>query len=37
LEIEDFSSAITENRPPEVDGEMGLRNTQLLLQACDTD
>ena len=36
LEIEDFAAAVTENRPPEVDGVMGLRNTQLLLQACDS-
>ena len=32
-EIEDFISAIKENRPPEVDGQEGLRNVELLLQA----
>lgn len=32
-EIEDFADAIREGRAPEVDGEEGLRNVELLLQA----
>ena len=35
LEIEDFAGAVRENRPPEVDGLMGRRNTDILLQASD--
>ncbi|MFY0610293.1 MAG: Gfo/Idh/MocA family oxidoreductase [Hyphomicrobiaceae bacterium] len=33
LEIEDFAAAVRDNRPPEVDGVMGRRNTDILLQA----
>lgn len=33
LEIEDFAVAVRENRAPEVDGHMGRKNTQILLQA----
>jgi 1,5-anhydro-D-fructose reductase (1,5-anhydro-D-mannitol-forming) len=32
-EIEDFVAAVAENRAPEVDGEEGLRNCELLLEA----
>ncbi|MBT6274924.1 MAG: Gfo/Idh/MocA family oxidoreductase [Chromatiales bacterium] len=32
-EIEDFVGAIRENRPPEVDGEEGMRNVELLSHA----
>jgi len=35
LEIEDFANAVREQRPPEVDGVMGLKNTKILLQASD--
>ncbi len=34
-EIEDFAAAVRENRPPEVDGEMGARNVEILCQATD--
>ncbi|NKC11163.1 MAG: hypothetical protein GKR94_02835 [Gammaproteobacteria bacterium] len=34
-EIEDFVAAVRENRPPEVDGEEGLRNVELLLHAVE--
>jgi predicted dehydrogenase len=33
-EIADFVSAIREKRPPEVDGEEGARNVEILSQAC---
>ena len=33
LEIEDFADAVKNDRAPEVDGVMGLLNTQLLLEA----
>jgi predicted dehydrogenase len=33
LEIEDFAAAVRDNRAPEVDGIMGRRNTNILLQA----
>ena len=32
-EIEDLIAAIEEDRPPEVDGSMGLMNCELLLRA----
>jgi len=32
-ELEDFASAIRDNRPPEADGAMGARNTAILVQA----
>ncbi len=32
-EIEDFAAAVRENRAPEVDGEMGARNVEILCQA----
>lgn len=35
LEIEDFAAAVRDNRAPEVDGEMGRRNTEILLQATE--
>ncbi|MFK7966834.1 MAG: Gfo/Idh/MocA family protein [Burkholderiaceae bacterium] len=35
LEIEDFADAVRENRAPEVGGDMGRRNTEILLQASD--
>jgi predicted dehydrogenase len=35
LEIEDFAAAVAEDRAPEVDGEMGRRNTEILVRATD--
>ena len=35
LEIDDFAAAVAEDRPPEVDGEMGRRNTEILVRATD--
>ncbi len=32
-EIEDFAAAVRDNRAPEVDGEMGARNVEILCQA----
>jgi len=34
-EIEDFVAAIRENRPPEVDGEEGMRNVELMSRAVE--
>ena len=34
-EVEDFVGAIRENRPPEVDGEEGMRNVELLAHAVE--
>lgn len=34
-EVEDFVAAIRENRPPEVDGEEGKRNVELMLRAVE--
>ncbi len=34
-EIEDFAAAIRDDRPPEVDGEAGLRNVELLVRAIE--
>lgn len=35
LEIEDFAAAVSDDRAPEVDGEMGRRNTAILVRATD--
>ena len=35
LEIEDFAAAVADDRAPEVDGEMGRRNTAILVRATD--
>ena len=32
-QVEDFVAAVRENRPPEVDGEEGLRNIELMAHA----
>ena len=34
-EVEDFVGAIRENRPPEVDGEEGMRNVELMVHAVE--
>ena len=34
-ELEDFVGAIRENRPPEVDGEEGMRNVELMVHAVE--
>ena len=35
LEVEDFAAAVRENRAPEVEGQMGRRNTEILLRASE--